>query len=305
MLSHAVSNGHSPAPVSRTMSGAVDCMHSKTPTLVEQRVMMRPQLVCIRPAMPKISRSMIHLQLAEASATAAAAASAAAAPTASVPAEAFKSIWRMLSLNKNKPAADAGVPDEEAAQRQISAQHALAREVSEPAVILAASDDQLQRPTDLPQQALSSDTGTDSTTAAAIPKQPSIIPKRFSFLNTLRRGSAAAESETHAESQLADAPETPADHTQAETAAALTDADVVTKPASLQGNAERITANPIELPPVFEYGSDADGSPQGRGVASATVVRPQVGVCVCVCVCVRFSGPLPVCHPEAALIASG
>ena len=70
----------------------------------------------------------------------------ASAPSAS--AEAFKSLWKMLSLKPSKPtAADATQPDLEAVRRQVSAQQALSRQVSEPAVIVAASDDQLKRPT--------------------------------------------------------------------------------------------------------------------------------------------------------------
>ena len=49
----------------------------------------------------------------------------------------------MLSLKPSKPtAADATHPDLEAVRRQVSAQQALSRQVSEPAVIVAASDDQ-------------------------------------------------------------------------------------------------------------------------------------------------------------------
>ncbi|KAA6416660.1 MAG: component of SCAR regulatory complex, partial [Trebouxia sp. A1-2] len=127
----------------------------------------------------------ITLEVAEASAT--------VPTTTSAPAEAFKSLWRMLSLNKSKPAGDANLPDEEAAKRQISAQLALAREVSEPAVIQAASDDQLQRPADLPQPTLASDADIDKSQAAALAKQPTAMAKRFSFLSTLRRGSTSAD----------------------------------------------------------------------------------------------------------------
>lgn len=199
----------------------------------------------------------------------------------------------MLSLNKSKPAADANLPDEEAAKRQISAQLALAREVSEPAVIQAASDDQLQRPADLPQPSLASDAHTDSSQAAALVKQPSAMAKRFSFLSTLRRGSTTAESESRTEAQLPEIPESLSEQTEG--AAAVPPAEAAAQPAAVptaaaaaqqaavptaapQGKAVRIAANPIELPPVFEYGSDADisGSPGTLNAADVTVVTTEV-----------------------------
>jgi hypothetical protein len=220
-------------------------------------------------------------------------ASAILAPTTSAPAEAFKSLWRMLSLNKSKPTADANLTDEEAAKRQISAQLALAREVSEPAVIQAASDDQLQRPADLPQPSLASDADTDRSQAAALAKQPSAMAKRFSFLSTLRRGSTTAESDSRAEAQLPEIPESLTEQTEG--AAAVPPAEAAAQPAAVptaaaaaqpaavptaapQGKAERVAANPIELPPVFEYGSDADGSgsPGTPNAPAVTIVTTEV-----------------------------
>ena len=214
--------------------------------------------------------------------------SATIAPAMSAPAEAFKSIWRMLSLNKSKPAADANLSDEEAAKRQISAQLALAREVSEPAVIQAASDDQLQRPADLPQPHLASDADTDRSQAAALAKQPSAMAKRFSFLSTLRRGSTTAESDSRSEAQLPEIPESLTEQTEG--AAAVPPAEAAAQPAAAQqaavpttapqGKAERVAANPIELPPVFEYGSDADGTgspgPGTRNAPAVTTVTTEV-----------------------------
>ncbi|KAL0041117.1 hypothetical protein WJX77_005471 [Trebouxia sp. C0004] len=218
----------------------------------------------------------VTLQVADASVT--------AAPAASAPAEAFKSIWRMLSLNKSKPTADANLPDDEAAKRQVSAQLALAREVSEPAVIQAASDDQLQRPADLPASA----SDTDRPQAAALAKQPSAMAKRFSFLSTLRRGSTTAESDSRSEAQLPEIPESLTEQTEGAAAeAAAQPAAVPTAAAAAQqaaanvaapqGKAERVAASPIELPPVFEYWSDADGSgsPGTRNAPAVTVVTTE------------------------------
>lgn len=194
----------------------------------------------------------------------------------------------MLSLNKSKPTADANLPDEEAAKRQISAQLALAREVSEPAVIQAASDDQLQRPADLPQPSLTSDADTDRSQAAALAKQPSAMAKRFSFLSTLRRGSTTAESDSRTEAQLPEIPESLTEQTAgaaavppaeaAALAAAVPTTAAAANAAAPQGKAERIPANPIELPPVFEYGSDADGSGSHgtRNAPAVTVVNTEV-----------------------------
>lgn len=231
-----------------------------------------------------------HLSVSSSSCAAVSAeTSATVAPTTSAPAEAFKSIWRMLSLNKSKSTADANLPDEEAAKRQISAQLALAREVSEPAVIQAASDDQLQRPADLPQPALASDADTDRSQAAALAKQPSAMAKRFSFLSTLRRGSTTAESDSRSEAQLPEIPESLTEQTEGAAAmppaaaqpAAVTNATAAAQrgnAAAPQGKAERMAANPIELPPVFEYGSDADGSgsPGTRNAPAVTVVTTEV-----------------------------
>ncbi len=183
----------------------------------------------------------------------------------------------MLSLKQNKPATDANLSDEEAAQRQLSAQNALAREVSEPAVIQAASDDQLQRPPSiisLPQQALAADMDKDNAKATAIAKQHSSIAKRFSFLTTLRRGQTLAEVDTHA-AVLHGVPEAHAEQAEAEATSNVARAAAVALPAvvrsaSLHSNAERLAANPIELPPMFEYGSDADeaGGVQEHGEQS-------------------------------------
>ena len=197
----------------------------------------------------------------------------------------------MLSLNKSKPAADANLPDEEAAKRQISAQLALAREVSEPAVIQAASDDQLQRPADLPQPTLASDADTDRSQAAELAKQPSAMAKRFSFLSTLRRGSTTAESDSRAEAQLPEIPQSLTEQTEG--AAAVPPAEAAAQPAAVptaaaaaqqaaanaaapQGKTEHVAANPIELPPVFEYGSDADGSGSPGTRNAVTVVTTEV-----------------------------
>ena len=59
-------------------------------------------------------------------------------------------------------------------------------------------------------------------------------------------------------------------------AAAVQQAAVLT--AAPQGKADRVAANPIELPPVFEYGSDADGSgsPDTRNAPAATIVTAEV-----------------------------
>ena len=208
------------------------------------------------------------------------------APTSSASAGAIKSILRMLSL-KQKPPVDANLPDEEAAQRQISAQLALAREVSEPAVIMAASDDNLQRPPELLQSAAASEADTDSadTKAASLAKQPSSMAKRFSFLTSLRRGQTLPGSGPHVDAQLSDIPET---LTQQPQCAATTDVSssstmpmpAVAESAGLQANTERAAANLIELPPVFEYGSEAEspGSPQHRSLQSrdTIVVDTQV-----------------------------
>ena len=74
----------------------------------------------------------------------------------------------MLSLKPAKPAADVNQPDLETVRRQVSAQQALSREVSEPAVIVAASDDQLKRPT---PDASDNPSEPSSTTTPEAPQQ--------------------------------------------------------------------------------------------------------------------------------------
>ena len=180
--------------------------------------------------------------------TAGAAQSAAVASAPSASAEAFKSLWKMLSLKPSKPAAaDSSQPDLEAVRRQVSAQQALSREVSEPAVIVAASDDQLKRPMPgdsdtnppghqdypistpaAPQQYPNSTPAAppqypssnpppaagvltqpdeNADAAASVVKQPSVMAKGFGFLSSLRRGSTAAEGSSAISAQVDEPPQ--------------------------------------------------------------------------------------------------
>lgn len=258
----------------------------------------------------------------------------ASAPSAS--AEALKSLWKMLSLKPSKPAVDSTQPDLEAVQRQVSAQQALSREISEPAVIEAASDDSLKRPKPddgvmegprqypsrtwvAPQQYPSSTPVApqqhpisnpqpavgviavieDSTAAGVAPgivKQPSNMAKRLGFLSSLRRGSTAAEGSSMVPTQTAEPPQDPpqdpseAPLGQVEGATTMphagSDLGFVPEPAvgsassslgvqqgsisgvqqgsplgpgrRVQADSEHATASPIELPPVFEYGSEGE-----------------------------------------------
>lgn len=268
----------------------------------------------------------------------------------------------MLSLKPSKPAADSSQPHLEAVQRQFSAQQALSREVSEPAVIEAASDDQLMRPrldesnTAEPRQFPNTPAGppqnpiskpqptagvitvAEDSTDAGIMKQPSSMAKRFGFLSSLRRGSTAAEGSSTLPPQMADPPQdSPRDPPQdpleqfggttppqpAESGpgvapeSALGSANMSLGvqqgsipgvkegstlggplrvqqgsipgveggstlgsplapqrgPDSVQADAEHVTAAPIELPPVFEYGSEGEEAQDAQVMAASSALE--------------------------------
>ena len=240
----------------------------------------------------------------------------------------------MLSLKPTKPSASSTQPDLEAVRRQVSAQQALSREVSEPAVIVAASDDQSKRPMPddgntgnppgpqddpsstltVPQQNPSSTPQSadgvvmlpEETTGAAagIVKQPSSMAKRFGFLTSLRRGSTAAEGSIALSAQMTDTPQDPPQDPPEQREGAITALPDQSGPVpaeepasgSLQGaslgvhqgstlgddravhgaslgvqqgstlganravqaSPELVSAAAIELPPVFEYGSEGE-----------------------------------------------
>ena len=255
----------------------------------------------------------------------------------------------MLSLKPSKPAAaDASQPDLEAVRRQVSAQQALSREVSEPAVIVAASDDQLKRlmPGDsnstdppghqeqasstpaVPQQYPSSTPvaapeyhstpadggGTlpeeNADAAVGIVKQPSSMAKRFGFLSSLRRGSTAAEGSSAISAQVeAEIPQdSPQDQLEQSEGAVMAKPDVseggsipvpAVEPTSralgapqgtalglqqgptlgpdrgLHADLQLVSAAPIELPPVFEYGSEGEEAQDGQVSPPMTIPPPS------------------------------
>lgn len=271
-------------------------------------------------------------------------AAVASAPSAS--AEALKSLWKMLSMKPSKPTADSTQPDLEAVQRQVSAQQALSREISEPAVIEAATDDSLKRPkpddgvmeapcqypshtsgasqqypsstpvepeqdpSSNPQPAAGVIAVTEDNTAAGvvtgIVKQQSSMAKRFGFLSSLRRGSTAAEGSSTILTHTAEPPQDPSEASleQAEgattTQLAGSDLGVGPEPAmgsastslgvqqgsvlgvqqgatlgasrGLQADSEHATAAPIELPPVFEYGSEGEEAQDEQVIPTSSAV---------------------------------
>ena len=186
----------------------------------------------------------------------------------------------------------------------MSAQHALAREVSEPAVIVAASDDNLQRPDDLPPEASDSALmdGAEARGMAAA-KQPSLLTKHFSFLSSLRRGQTLTDtSNPVAATEMAELPEVAEPGSTAEQsqdgaaasatrnaaagqslddAAAATPRNAAAAPAvaaavASRGQMDGVVAKPIVLPPVFDYGSEVDEAGSPRRQAASTVVDTEV-----------------------------
>ena len=229
----------------------------------------------------------------------------------------------MLSLKPSKAAAaDAAKPDLEAVQRQVSAQQALSREISEPAVIEAASDDQLKR-TALDDASATSQLAAglltvpedDTGVASGIVKQPSGMTKRFGFFSSLRRGSTAAEGSSALAAHMPESAQ--ALHQQPEPAMNAfpgqsqdavgavpqqpEEEEVCVPEASLQASdsthfsAEQVAATPIHLPPVFEYGSDAEEE-EFRDIAAAPTPAPSCSH--------SRSQPLPLPLPAAPTTAA-
>ena len=186
----------------------------------------------------------------------------------------------MLSLKPSKPASDTTKPDLEAVQRQVSAQQALSRQVSEPAVIEAANDDQLKRlhvddtSSSNTQQAAGLTTVPEDGTslAAGLVQQPSIMAKGLEFFSSLRRGSTAAEGSSAVAAQMSESSEVLPELSEEAVNASSEQlgehavaAPPVERAGSIQSSVEHVGAAPIELPPVFEYGSDAE---EGQNVPS-------------------------------------
>ena len=202
----------------------------------------------------------------------------------------------MLSLKQSKPAADPAKPDLEAVQRQVSAQQALSRQVSEPAVIEAANDDQVKRSiigdtSSSPQQAAGLTTVPEDETSLAtgLVQQPSIMAKGLGFFSSLRRGSMAAEGSSAVAAEMFESSEVHPEQSEEAVNASSDQLDKHNVPAqrveragSIQSGVEHVTAALIELPPVFEYGSDNDeaqnGPSRSRGASNLQVNYYRVSV---------------------------